>query len=82
MKVVSIVDSPFEYKDGIILKYGLTKNKVYTLAESDQISSAPNNDDFIHVVQIDGKVIPHSPENFITIDEWREKQIKKILKSN
>ena len=34
MKVVSKVDSPFEYeKSGEIIKYGLTKNKVYQVSD-------------------------------------------------
>lgn len=66
-------------KKGNISKYGLTKNKVYTIADASQISPAPNNDDFIHVIQIDGNVIPHLHKNFISIYEWRENQIKKIL---
>jgi hypothetical protein len=81
MKVVSKIDSPFEYdKNGVIVQYGLTKNKVYQL--SDKIQSAPNSHELIYVIQIDGKIIPHSPEDFYSIYEWREKQIKKILYSN
>lgn len=79
-KVVSKVDLPFEYQeDGAIRKYGLVKNKIYKLADINQISPAPNNDDFIHIIQIDGKVIPFYPNQFYSIDEWRSKQIKKIL---
>jgi hypothetical protein len=81
MKVVSKLDSPFEYeKSGEIRTYGLTKNKVYQLSDVNQ--SAPNSHELIYVIQIDGKIIPHLPEDFYSIDEWREKQIKKILDSN
>jgi hypothetical protein len=79
MKVVSKVDSPFEYeKSGEIIKYGLTKNKVYQVSDVNQ--SAPNSHEFIYLIQIDGKIIPHLPESFYSIEEWREKQIKEILK--
>jgi hypothetical protein len=81
MIVVSKIDSPFEYDfDGVIVQYGLTKNKVYQLSDVNQ--SAPNSHELIYVIQIDGKIIPHLPEDFYSIDEWREKQIKKILNSN
>jgi hypothetical protein len=66
--------------DGVIVQYGLTKNKVYQLSDVNQ--SAPNSHELIYVIQIDGKIIPHLPEDFYSIDEWREKQIKKILNSN
>jgi hypothetical protein len=81
MIVVSKIDSPFEYDfDGVIVQYGLTKNKIYQLSDVNQ--SVPNSHELIYVIQIDGKIIPHLPEDFYSIDEWREKQIKKILNSN
>lgn len=81
MIVVSKIDSPFEYDfDGVIVQYGLTKNKIYQLSDVNQ--SAPNSHELIYVIQIDGKIIPHLPEDFYSIDEWREKQIKKILNIN
>lgn len=79
MKVVAIKDTSFVYnKDGSIRVYGLTKGKWYEVADISQISPAPNRDEFIHIFQIDGKVIPHSPEDFITIDEWRETKLKEL----
>jgi hypothetical protein len=81
MIVVSKIDSPFEYDfDGVIVQYGLTKNKIYQLSDVNQ--SVPNSHELIYVIQIDGKILPHLPEDFYSIDEWREKQIKKILDSN
>lgn len=78
--VVSKVDSPFEYDEfGSIRRYGLSKNSIYRMADVVEISPGPNNDDFIHIIQIDGKVIPHLSTDFYSIDEWRSKQIKKIL---
>ena len=79
MKVVAIRDSSFVYyKNGGIKKYGLTKGKWYQVANANQIAPATNRDEFIHIFQIDGKVIPHSPEDFLTPDEWREMKLKEL----
>lgn len=78
-RVVSIVETETEYRDGKAWYYGLEKNKPYRVAEKEEIPLSPNSDQFIHIIQFDGAVIPYNKDNFITIEEWREKQIDRLL---
>ena len=79
-QVLCKVDVKFLLQYGIE-RYGLTKDKWYKLAPSDMIQPAPNNDQFIHIIQLDGKAIPHKPEHFVSICEWRQSQLNKLLPS-
>ena len=57
-------------------QYTLKVNRWYKVGEK---AIAPNATDFIYVIHDDGVHIGHLPENFMTISEWREKQIQNIL---
>lgn len=79
MFVVAKVDIDYQYEDGRIAYYGLVKGKHYQIAKPEDIAPAPNNSDFIHVYQINGRVIRHLQEQFYTQEEWRQLQLNKIL---
>ncbi len=57
-------------------QYHLEIGRWYKVGEK---AIAPNANDFIYVIHDDGIHIGHLPENFMTISEWREKQMSKIL---
>ena len=79
MLVKSKVDIPSEFDtDGSIFRYGLKKNKIYKVAEKHQISPAPNNDECIHILYDDGAVVPQDPNDFLTVDEWREEKLNDL----
>lgn len=40
---------------------------------------APNVDDFVFVIHSDNQHIPHDPKNFMTIEEYRNQQLDKII---
>lgn len=50
--------------------------------EADRVPS-PNGHEFVWVVQYEEdelfKNIPHKPEHFLTIEEWRDNQLQKLL---
>ena len=66
-----------------IRRYPLQQGKWYKLAKECDIPPAPNSDDFIWVCQYEDdelfKAIPHKPEHFLTIQQWRENRLKDIL---
>ena len=64
-----------------IRRYPLEQGKWYKLAKEVDIPLAPNSGDFIWVCQYedDEKAIPHKPEHFLSIQQWREWQLKNIL---
>jgi hypothetical protein len=70
-----------------IRRYPLEKGKWYKLSKKEDIQPGPNgpnlNHEFIHIVQYEDdelfKNIPHKLENFLTIEEWRDNQLEKLL---
>ena len=57
-------------------QYHLEIGRWYKVGEK---SIAPNANDFIYVIHDNGVHVGHLPEKFMTISEWREKQISKII---
>jgi hypothetical protein len=75
MKVICVNDLPTKYPIGI----EGPENKILTKGKSyDVINITPNKDYYI-IVSDNGKVTTVANNRFITIDEWREQKLNKIL---
>jgi hypothetical protein len=64
-----------------ISRYPLERGKWYKLSEEVDIPISPRSSEFIWVIQYDlrtSKPIPHKPEHFLTMQQWREDQIMKL----
>ena len=57
-------------------QYHLEIGRWYKVGEK---SIAPNANDFIYVIHDNGVHVGHLPKNFMTISEWRERQLNEIL---
>lgn len=66
-----------------IRRYPLEKGRWYKLSKEEDIQPGPNSHEFVWVVQYEEdelfKNIPHKPEHFLTIEEWRDDQLQKLL---
>lgn len=66
-----------------VRRYPLEKGKWYKISKREDIPPSPNGHEFVWVVQFEDdelfKNIPHKPEHFLTIEEWRNLQIEKLL---
>lgn len=75
-KVLATTEVRPMFQSGIS-RWPLESGRWYKLAKEEDIPPAPNRVDFIWVVQY-SKAIPHKPEHFLTIQQWREGQIMKL----
>lgn len=66
-----------------IRRYPLEKGRWYKISKKEEIPTGPYGESFIWVVQYEDdelfKNIPHNPEYFITVEEWRDIQLKKLI---
>lgn len=81
-KVMAIKDIRPMFQSGI-RRYPLEKGRWYKLSKKEEISPGPNSNEFIWVIQYEEdelfKNIPHKPEYFLTVEEWRNSQIEKLI---
>jgi hypothetical protein len=77
MKVVCIKD----FKSSS-LQYELTYGKVYQCESKPNWSIAGSLRDDCYFIRCDkGYISPYNKRSFITLEEWREKELNKILSS-
>ncbi len=65
-----------------VRRYPLEKGKWYKISKREDIPPSPNGHEFVWVVQYEDdelfKNIPHKPEHFLTVEQWRNSQLNLI----
>lgn len=84
MKVIAIKDAPIPkngyYSNGVYLDRAYYKGDVFDLSLNEDWGSKPSSSDFMVIwhdkLQAEMEV---DSNNFITLEEWRNSQINKII---